>query len=313
MLRNLLCVTLTIVCFLGQSQNFNAKYNFSGVTPATGTIDPTPPPAAAGVTCYPFTAAGTHTTPNASGRFSFINWPLGGIDQVDNHSAFTGTLSPNAYYEVTLAPAPSWSVNLSNISFSVRRSSTGIRNYSVRSSTDGFSTNIYASVGTNTNLTTISGNIFFWKFDNTSTSGDQKDNYLTLVFLPAFSTFTNPITFRFYAWNAEGSGGTFSIDSVQFSGYAFDPGNAVGLSETQGQEKMITVFPNPVLGSPAIINCNSNIEELEIRNLTGQVIHTQKEVNAGPCLLPELSPGIYLIRVRAGLKWFEERLVVGVN
>lgn len=200
------------------SQAFSGLYTFANVTTTTGFNDPTPPPLATGLTFGAFSAYGTPNNPNASGRFSFQNWPAGATDLNDNYTSLTGALSSGEYYEVTLTPASGYSIDLSSITFSVQRSGTGIRTYSVRSSQDNFSSNLPATINpNNTNLSVQSGNIFFWNFDATTTN--QNGSKITLSG-PSFTGVTNPVTFRIYAWNSETTLGTFSIDNVSFTGTA---------------------------------------------------------------------------------------------
>ncbi|MGB3947714.1 MAG: FG-GAP-like repeat-containing protein [Bacteroidia bacterium] len=206
-------LTLTINVF---AQNFTAAYTFDNVTTSSGLIDPTAVPTATGVLFGNFFAVGTASNPNAGGRFAFTNWPLGATNGNDNYSSFTGNINTSEYYEVTISTLNGFSVTLTDIIFTVQRSGTGCRNYSVRSSIDNYATNLPASISpSNANLSAQSGNVFFWNFDaitlgqNGSTITLSGGNYTNL---------TSPITFRFYGWNAEGAGGSFSIDNVIFSG-----------------------------------------------------------------------------------------------
>src|SRR4051812_6881580 len=104
MIKNILFIGLTIFGFYTQSQTFLAIYGFADVTSTTGVTDPTATPTIQGLTLGAFTAIGTSSNANASGRFSFTRWPGGGVNGVDSYPTFTGSLSGNAYYEVTLSP-----------------------------------------------------------------------------------------------------------------------------------------------------------------------------------------------------------------
>jgi trimeric autotransporter adhesin len=202
------------------AQQFSVTYDFANVTTSSGTTDPTPVPTAPGLTFGSFAAVGYSGNPNASGRFSWTGNPTGGIDGVDNFSQFEGSLDLTKYYQVTLTPATGYTLDLDTISFTVQRSATGIRNYAVRSSVDNFASNLAGSISpANANLGVDGGDNFRWLFDAVSTA--QNGSLTTLG--QAFDDLSGPVSFRFYGWNAEGSGGTFSIDNVSFSGVAVVP------------------------------------------------------------------------------------------
>jgi trimeric autotransporter adhesin len=198
------------------AQNFSVIYDFSSVTAnAGGTTDPTPPPTATGVTFGSFAAFGLSGNPNAGGRFSFTTNALGGINGDNNFGNFTGSIDLAKYFEVTLTPQAGYTLDLDSIAFTIQRSGTGIRSYAVRSDVDGFAGNLPASINpANANLTVGAGNEFQWVFDATTSA--QNGSLVTLG--SGFDTLSSAVTFRFYGWNAEGDGGTFSIDNVNFSG-----------------------------------------------------------------------------------------------
>ena len=197
------------------AQPFTATYDFAQVTAASGTTDPTPPPTATGVTFGAFTATGVSANPNATVRFSFTSQPLGGVNGTNDFAEFTGSLNPTAYFEVALTPLSLIQLQLDTIAFSVQRSGTGIRSYAVRSSLDGYAANLPASISpANANLSVVPGNEFRIVSDATTTA----QNGSTIILGSPFAGLAAPISFRFYGWNAEGSGGTFSIDNVVFSG-----------------------------------------------------------------------------------------------
>ena len=200
---------------LAQS-SFSASYDFSGVVlNSGGGTDPTPPPTATGVTFSSFKSVGASSNPNAGGRFSFTSQPLGGVNGSDDFSQFTGSLSTTAYFEVTMTPLSQIELELDTISFTAQRSGTGVRNYSVRSSLDGFTANLPASISSaNANLAVGPGNEFQWVLDSVTTA--QNGSLITPG--SSYASLTVPVTFRFYGWNAEGSAGTFSVDNVNFSG-----------------------------------------------------------------------------------------------
>ncbi|MES2763121.1 MAG: T9SS type A sorting domain-containing protein [Bacteroidota bacterium] len=216
MIKNLLSIAILCLSVAANAQSFSLTYPFAAVTASSGVIDPTPTPTAVGITSGSFVAVGTPSlNPNAAGRFSFVGWPLGsptGTNSTDVHASMTGSINTTEYYEIVLTPQAGFTVALNTMSFTVQRSGTGIRNYSVRASVDGFTNNLPASVVTNTNLSVVGTNEFFWNFDALSNS----QNGSTINFFGA--TTSSSVALRFYAWNAEAAGGTFSIDNVSIDG-----------------------------------------------------------------------------------------------
>lgn len=234
MIKKLLSLTCLLSGLLMNAQTFNSTYNFALVTNTTGLTDPTPTPTAIGVTFGSFSAVGTPSAnPNATGRFSFVGWPLGsptGTASTDVYANMTGSINLGQYYEVTLTPSTNYTVNLNTLTFGVRRSGTGIRNYSVRSSQSNYTVNLPASVGTNTNLSVVANDVFFWNFDAAPTNSDQSGSTINF----GATSFSSPITLRFYAWNAEATGGTFSIDNVVFNGSVSCPNPTITSISSNG-------------------------------------------------------------------------------
>ncbi|MEY4594060.1 MAG: hypothetical protein RIQ47_470, partial [Bacteroidota bacterium] len=228
LLRTILLAVL-MVTGIGESwgQNYSVTYTFSSVTTTSGLTDPTTVPSATGINFGAFSAVGqTSTNPNATGRFTFTNQPLGATTGSD---VFTGNISTSQYYQVTLTAAAGFNISVSSITFTVQRSSTGIRQYSVRGSGDSYSANLPASV-TGSPLSVVSSNVF--QITDATTSATTGST-ITL----SGSSYTNisagsSVTFRFYGWNAEASGGSFSIDDVTFSGTATSTVQAPSISSS---------------------------------------------------------------------------------
>src|ERR1043166_7643759 len=150
----------------------------------------------------------------------------------------TGMLSTTNYYEVTLTPQAGYTITGDSIKFGFERSTTGVRSYAVRSSLDGFTTNLTAVyLPPTTNVNVQVPNVFFLKKDITT---PQSRNVIVLG--AAFANLSAPVTFRFYGWNAEGTGasGTFSIDNVNFIGSST---LATGVAEKTPIS--LSVYPNP--------------------------------------------------------------------
>ncbi|MCS6813316.1 MAG: DUF4347 domain-containing protein [Cyanobacteria bacterium] len=101
----------------------------------------------------------------------------------------------NDYFEFTIQANPGFVLTLDDLQFQELRSATGPTNFSVRSSLDGYTTDL---------LTTTTATVLT---SRTVTLGGA-----------SFTNVTTPITFRFYAWGASAAIGTWRIDNVQING-----------------------------------------------------------------------------------------------
>lgn len=212
MKKTILSIALICTSLFASAQSFSLTYPFTAVTTTTGVLDPTPAPTAVGVTSGSFLAVGASTASTAGGRFSFTAWPTGATTTVDTYSTMTGSINPGAYYEIIITPTPGYTVGLNTIDFTVQRSGTGIRSYVVKTSADGFTSNLPASTGTSTALSIVGTNEFFWNLDATTSA--QNGSSINLF----GATITSSVSFRFYGWNSEASTGSFSIDNVVING-----------------------------------------------------------------------------------------------
>ena len=223
MKHHLLLLLKVFVCILisgnAIAQTFDVTYNFANVTSSTGgRTDPTAPPTATNVSFGAFTAVAPSgnphslgANPNAGGRFSFQGWPTGATNGSD---VFTGSLDAGQYYQVTITPATGYLLTLTNVTFILQRSGTGIRQYVVRASVDNYSNNLPASISpSNANLSVVSGNIF--QVTDAVTTAQTGSN---ISMGAGFTDVNGAITLRFYGFNAEASGGTFSLDDVRIQG-----------------------------------------------------------------------------------------------
>jgi hypothetical protein len=147
------------------------------------------------------------TAASASGAYSATAWPS------------TTSINTGYYFEFTLTPTPGYEIALSQFEFQGQRHSSGPKKFSLRSSVDNFST----SIGS------ISDQNGTGEFEVTiSLSGAAYQNI-----------FSEPITFRLYAWNANSNANSsnrqFQVNSFSFTG------------EVVEQEPAI--YRNPILGS----------------------------------------------------------------
>lgn len=278
------------------AQSFSVSYTFDSVKTTSGLTDPSSVPTATGVTFGSFNAAGVSANPNATARFSFTGWPLGSVNGDSLLSQMTGSISTTQYYEVTITPGVNYTVDLDSILFSVQRSGTGIRAYSVRSSIDGYAANLTAYINqTSTKLSVLTGDIFFWNKDITTSNQNGSTIILGGTGFTALST---PVTFRFYAWNAEASGGTFSIDNVKLKGTATQ---AVSINN-RTTETALSIYPNPSANGLFTVDLSNTPGKTKVTvyNIIGKMI-LQKEINASGKQLLDLSNqanGSYFVTVK---------------
>lgn len=312
MIKNLLSATFLFFSFGLFSQAFNGMYPFSSVTSTTGPTDPTPPPTATGLTFGAFTAVGTGTAPSAGSVFSFNGWDMSIANGNDAYATYTGAINPAKYYEVTLIPSGGYAVDLTSITFNMLRSSTGPRNWSVRSNKDGYAANLPASVSSNTAISTVAPNIFFWNFDATANVIQQKGSTVSLSG-SNFISQTSPYTFRFYAWNAETTLGTFRVDTVIFTGLAT---GGAGIHEfSQDVNSVIIIYPNP--SNDGVVYFDSkkiDFNKLEVLNVLGDIVASEfREVTPNERVkldLNGLPSGTYFVRATTPGKVYTERFFI---
>lgn len=317
MIKHLLSISILFLGLNGFSQSFNVMYDFSSVssgTANTGTVDPTPVPTAPGVTFGSFMAVGTPTSTSASGVFAFSGWDATIANGNDAYATYTGAINPAKYYEVTITPNSS-SVTLNSITFNMSRSSTGPRNWAVRSDRSTFANNILATVvGTNTNINVQTNNVFFWAMDSYTVSGGKQEVGSTITLAGTnYVNQTLPTTFRFYAWNAESGAGTFRIDTVRFSGAVT---GSAGLNEfTQDLNSTIKIYPNPSNDGIVYLDTKKvNFSKIEVLNILGSTVAIEnKEATLNDKIkldLNTLPAGTYFVRVTSGNKTYTERFFI---
>jgi len=190
---------------------FTLLFGFAGVSDKTGAVDPTPLQAAANLVVTPFKAVGVGDHSTANGRFSFTGWPTGAVNGSD---IFSGVVHEGRYYEVTIAPAAGFAMHLFRMTFTIRRSGTGVRQLVIRSSLDGFKANLAVSVlSDNTNVRITPAGVL--QVNDASTADNEG---CTVTMGTEFTNLDKPVTVRFYGFNSEAAGGTFSLDDVKITG-----------------------------------------------------------------------------------------------
>ncbi|MES2567316.1 MAG: T9SS type A sorting domain-containing protein [Bacteroidota bacterium] len=315
MIKNLLsALVLVSASLMVQAQTITATYSFAATTSVTGTTDPTPPPTATGVTFGSFTAVGTSTANGSTGRFSFNGWPiatLSGSTSATSYSAMGGSIDLGKYYEVSISPTSGFAVTLDSITFLSRRTGTGPRSFSVRSSADSYSNNLLASVPPSTLLSIAGTNEFFYTVDAATSSAYNSGNKITTS-NAAFTGFTNPITFRFYAWNAEAAAGNFGIDDVTFYG-------SVALSTRIGNlnynlNSNFNVYPVPSHDGILFIESKNmqDVNKIEVLDILGNIVlsNTSKTETKVKLNLADMPSGNYFVRVYSGNVVSTKKIVV---
>lgn len=301
MIKQLLSIGLISASLMAEAQSFSAKYNFYDLATTSGTIDPTPAPTASGLTFSAFTAVGTSTASTAGKRFSFTGWGTGATSTVNTYSTMTGAIDLAKYYEVTLTPTGGANMSLSSITFDAQRSGTGIRSYAVRSSADAYAANLLATISpTNSDLSIEGTNEFFWSLD--ANTGKEIGSTVNLATLPAFTNILSPLTFRFYGWNSEAGTGSFSIDSVIFTGETSIATKLGTLSFDINSN--FNVYPVPSHDGVLYIE-NKNAAEftkIEVLDVLGNIVVTNNPKNETKVKLnlAEMPNGNYFVRMYSG-------------
>ena len=116
-------------------------------------------------------------------------------DRYNANSWNTTALDATAYFDWTLTPANGFAIDFTSLSGAWQRSSTGPSSYALRSSLDGFVSDLAGG--------TIGG------------SGSA-DPYNISLSSASLNSVIAPITFRLYAWGTTNSGGTFSVNDFSF-------------------------------------------------------------------------------------------------
>ncbi len=134
-------------------------------------------------------------------------------DGFNSRAWSTSGLDPDDYYQFSITTQPNTLTSLNTLFFNERRIATGIRNFQLRTSTDGFAT--FANQGPEF---TVPDNIF------------QRDQMIGLTGLSGIMGGTT-VTFRLYGYNSEDPAGTWALfNHTQFGGLYLD-GNSFVIPE----------------------------------------------------------------------------------
>ncbi len=159
-----------------------SSYTFTDAIGDEATFEPDNQPSNATLSAM---SRGTGLTPKkAKDTFNAQNWSKSTLDLTD-------------YYALTIQPHCGFEMTLTSLTLDEKRSGTGIRNWSIRSSLDDFATDFKTfNVPDDTNLR----------------------NHQDITFNTSFENLTGPIEFRIYGFNAESGAGTWRIDDVNING-----------------------------------------------------------------------------------------------
>jgi hypothetical protein len=312
MIKNLLLSAGVLLSLNHFAQSFQASYSFSavvgGTAAPTGSVDPTPTPTAANVSFGIFTAVGTSTGSTANGVFSFTGWGTGATN--GNDINFTGAIDLAKYYNVTITPANNYAISINNIAFQATRSGTGVRNWAVRTSADNYGTNLGAAACSNTNIAIQGGNTWFWSADAYTAFASQ--NICTINPGSALTNISSALSVRFYGWNAEGTGGTFRIDSATFNGTAtFGTGLKSYSHDLKAPFKLL---PNPSTNGVLFIEpATQDYSSFQIMDVLGNIVLTETNDKSGSKIkvdVSALAAGTYFVRFNTSQKTYSEKLII---
>lgn len=138
---------------------------------------------------------------SAADRYSASGWNTG------------ASIDLNDYFYFTITPSSGYKVDLTNFVYTGQASGSGPSSFAVRSSIDGYASNIGSP--------TVSGTTI-------DLSGASYQNL------------TSAVTFRLYGWASTGGAGTYSVNSFEFNGTV----SAVVCTGTPGN-------PTAIVSSPA--------------------------------------------------------------
>lgn len=140
-----------------------------------------------------------------------------GVDSINSLNWSMGSLISGDYYEVTISPAAGYKLSLDSLNFAERRSATGIRDFELRSSLDGYTTAL------------ITVNV---------PDNDSFRNH-SLPLPSDFDSLETSVTFRLFGYNAEAANGTWRLSNNTAGG-----GVPLGFS-ILGEVSPVSAIPEP--------------------------------------------------------------------
>ena len=247
------------------AQAFTATYDFT-VSPTetdSGTYT------GSNFTTSTFSTVGSAYVSGTGNRYANTNAPLGGFD-------------PANYIQVTVTPAASYNVTISSVTFKLQRSSTGPRDYAVRSSVDGYSTNLPASISpANPAMSILPTDVLHFVND---ISGAENGSTI----LPTtINNITGPVTFRIYPLNAEATTGTYSVDDFVITG---------AINTILAVSDLNSVNSNFVKNTFVDSDINFGAKaDVKIFSMNGQVVKSASVSENKSMNIADLAPGMYIV------------------
>lgn len=307
------------------AQSFSLYYSFASVPQGSATpitVDPTPAPTATGINSGSFTAVGTGSGSTTNGVFSFVGWGTGATN--NNNSTFTGAIDLNKYYEIVLTPQPNYVINFTDMTFGATRSGTGVRHFAVRTDRSAYNNNVaatytaFSSAASNSPqpISVQGGNTFFWNDDAvTGSAAFATYNICGVTFAgPNYTNQFTPLHIRMYAWDAEGTGGTFRIDTARINGVA-TMSLGVGLPTiSHDLNAKIKLYPNPSTDGVVVVEAaTTDYSKIEVVNVLGAVVASQNNATTEEKIkldLTTLPVGTYFVKITSGDKIYTEKLII---
>ncbi|MBL8001394.1 MAG: lamin tail domain-containing protein, partial [Flavobacteriales bacterium] len=217
--RTLLAAVAMALAAVSSAQiaTYNISAGANAADPLVGTANVT------GLTVGNMTRVGV-TAGSSTGNFRASNWPLGATN---GSNTFTGVIDAGKYIQFSLTPNAGYAMDVTSISFGAGRSATGPRQFAIRSSADGFATNLAGGTGA-TGLT-FSGGVYTIDVDLSSNHTGAS----MAVSGPGFTGLTSTLTFRVYGFNSEASAGTGGLaGNLVVNGSVVSTSTSVSLAST---------------------------------------------------------------------------------
>lgn len=239
-----------------------ATYTFTGAAGSEATVAVDAQPINASFS--PMSRGAGVTASAGANTFAATNWSQMALDATD-------------YFAFSVQPSVGFQMRLDSLVLDERRSSTGIRDWALRSSLDNFAANIVTVNVPDDDLTRTSKKIV----------------------LPAsFAALTARVEFRIYGYNAEAAGGSWRIDNVRTYG-------VVGLvplsTRNSAKNSNVSVFPNPATDALRIqVNGKSTKASVAVADLTGRNVLRGTTTADGSFDLSSLPAGSYAVTVTDG-------------
>lgn len=250
MKKNLLLIVLVALSLATKAQQIQ-QYNFTGAA-GNETTFPSDGQPENGILSEIKRGSGVSPSPGG-GSFSGVNFTLD--SQIDTSD----------YYDFGIAANPTFFLSLDSIVLGERRSNTGIRKFSVRSSQDNFASDLQVfDVPDSANF----------RYSQKVTLGDSFKNI-------AGGT---SIHFRYFGYQAESSAGTWRMDSIRVYGQItasplasqpFKTLNKFKISPNPGSDLLQLEGQTPVEESVYIYSSNGQVMTDRKSGLTSWEIDTK--------------------------------------